>query len=64
MTDGTLEFRVERWDDADKQVVELIAASNNSIIGQAAYRAAVEQMPRANLIFRHRARVIFQSRPR
>jgi hypothetical protein len=63
MTDGALEFRVERWDDADNHVVELIAASNNSIVGQAAYRAAVEQMPRANLMLRHRARVIFRSRP-
>ena len=63
MTDGILEFRVERWDDADQHVIELVAASNNSIIGQAAYRAAVEQMPKANLLLRHRARVIFRSRP-
>ena len=63
MTDGDLEFRVERWDEGDNHVVELVAASNNSIIGQAAYMAAVEQMPKANLILRHRARVIFRSRP-
>ena len=63
MTDATMEFRVERWDDADNHVVELIAASNNSIVGQAAYRAAVETMPKANLLLRHRARVIFRSRP-
>lgn len=57
-----LEFRVERWDDADQHVVELVAACANSIVAQAAYKAALEMFPKANLILRHRARIIFRSR--
>jgi len=57
-----LEFRVERWDEADQHVVEIVAACANSIVAQAAYRAAVEMAPKANILLRHRARVIFKAR--
>lgn len=58
-----LEFRVERWDEADQHVVELVAACANSIVAQAAYKAALEMYPKANLTLSHRARIISRSRP-
>lgn len=57
-----LEFRVERWDEADQHVVEIVAACANSIVAQAAYKAALEMHPKANLTLSHRARIIFRSR--
>ena len=62
MTNGTLEFLVERWDEGDDHVVEVLAAASNLIVAQAAYDSAVKQYPKANLMLCHRARIIARSR--
>lgn len=57
-----LEFRIERWDEADQHVIEIIAACSNVIVAKAAYQAALEMHPKANLTLSHRARIIARSR--
>jgi len=41
-------FRVEVWDDADVQVIELIALANNMAVARGAYEAA-KMRPRSQL---------------
>jgi hypothetical protein len=57
-----LEFRVEVWDAADGRVEELVALCSSAGVGKAAYEAALKLRPAANLILRHRARVIARAR--
>jgi len=47
---------------ADSRLEELIVLRNNDVVGKAAYEAAAKLRPGANLVLRHRARVIAQSR--
>jgi hypothetical protein len=57
-----LPFHVEAWDQADNHVEELIAACGNLIVAKAAFHAAAEMRPGANLLLRHRARVVARSK--
>jgi hypothetical protein len=57
-----LQFHVEAWDQADHHVGELIAACDNLIMARAAFDAAVEVRPGANLLLRHGARVVGRAR--
>ena len=58
----SMEFRVEVWDEADGHVEELVALCNNAGVGKAAYEAARKLRPGANLVLRHRSRVISRAR--
>ena len=57
-----MEIRVEVWDELDGRVEELVALCSSAGIGKAAYEAALKLRPGANLILRHRARVIARAR--
>ena len=53
-------YKVERWDWKDEHVEEIVASASLIMIGQAAFRAAVEQYPRSRLTLRQGARVILK----
>lgn len=55
---GALEFRVEVWDATGNRLEELVALCSNSIVAKGAYDAARQLKPGANLMLRHRARII------
>jgi hypothetical protein len=59
-----LPFHVELWDSADSRVAELIAACSNLVMAKAAFHAAAEMRPGANLLLRDRARVVARSKGR
>jgi hypothetical protein len=44
-------YKVERWDWNDSHVEEIVAPASLIMIGQAAFRAAVEQYPDTRLTF-------------
>jgi hypothetical protein len=49
-------------DAGNNRPEELVALCNNAGVGKAAYEAALKLRPGANLVLRHRARVISRSR--
>jgi len=53
---------VEIWNDADNRLEELVALCANSIVARGAYQAALKLRPGANLVLRHRARLIARAR--
>jgi hypothetical protein len=55
---ASLEYRVEVWDADDTRVEELVALCSNAIVAKAAYQAALQPRPGANLVLSHRARII------
>jgi len=57
-----LEFRVEIWNEGDNRLEELVALCSNSLVARGAYEAALKLKPDANLVLRHRARVISRAR--
>lgn len=54
---------VEQWDAADLHVEEVLARCSNAIIGQAAFKAAVEIRPHQRLYLRDRTRVVMKHEP-
>jgi hypothetical protein len=56
------EFRVEVWDAGDNRREELVALCSNSLIAKGAYDAALKITPGANLLLRHRSRIISRGR--
>ena len=53
-----LPFKVEKWDQADLHVEEVLARAGNQIIAAAAFEAAVKVYPNARLTLRHGIRVM------
>ena len=54
-------YKVERWDEKDLHVEEIVASASLVMIGHAAFHAAVEQYPGTRLTLRQGARVILKS---
>ena len=53
-----LPFVVEEYDQSTGKKLRNLAAADNAIIGRAAFEKACEYLPKANIIYRHKARVI------
>jgi hypothetical protein len=51
-------YKVEKWDDDEQHVVELIHASNNLTRARLAFRAQVKSRPRGRYILRQNIRVL------
>ena len=53
-----LPFVIEEYDVTTDKKVRNLAAADNAIIARAAYESACEYLPKAKIIYRHKARVI------
>jgi hypothetical protein len=60
--DDNLPFRVERWDDKDQHIEELIALVSDYSSAVGAYAEAVKRRPDQLITLRQQARVIKKSR--
>jgi hypothetical protein len=60
MTGGRedLPYKVELWDEAKKNVEQVLAVTANGSIGYAAYYAATREHPDRYITLRHRSRII------
>jgi hypothetical protein len=54
--------RVDKWDDADENIMEHLAGVEDFEVAEATYRAAAKRWPKAVIILRQGARVIHDSR--
>ena len=59
--DDDLPYRVELWDDADRQVEEVIALASDFASACGAYDEAVKRRPGKLITLRQKARVIKKS---
>jgi hypothetical protein len=57
-----LPFRVERWDDKDQHVEELIALTGDYRIARIVFDEAVRQRPGSLVTLRQRTRLLAESR--
>ena len=57
-----LPFRVERWDDKDKHVEELIALTGDYRIARLVFDEAVRQRPGRLITLRQKTRLLADSR--
>jgi len=53
-----LPFVVEEYDQNTGKKIRNLAAADNAIIARAAFEKACEYLPNANILYRHKARVI------
>lgn len=58
------QFKVEQWDKSEDHVIWLIAVSNNFLVAQAAYEAAVKFNPRERWLLRDGIRVVERYEPK
>jgi hypothetical protein len=57
-----LPFRIERWDDHDSHVEELIALVGDHAVARAAYDEAVKRRPGQLITLRQKARLLANNR--
>jgi hypothetical protein len=60
--DDNLPFRVERWDDKDQHIEELIALASDYSSAVGVFEEAVKRRPGKLITLRQEARVIKKSR--
>jgi hypothetical protein len=53
-----LPFVVEEYDQETGKKIRNLAAADNAIIAGADFKKACEYLPNANIVYRHKARVI------
>ena len=58
-----LPFVIEEYDANSGKKVRNLAAADNAIIGRAAFERACEYLPKAKIVYRHKARVIDMQTP-
>jgi hypothetical protein len=61
-SDADLVYRVELWNAENTAVERVLAVASSVSIGFAAYHAALQDYPERHITYRHRDRMIAQSR--